>query len=266
MIYSNDQEWDEWESSFEQQFWMTLDERKEQAQRTLPDINLKDDNEKVAAAEAMIDIFGSNGEEDINLEPMQFDTDIVMKTALQAAKDIVDEGNLFFIDNTENNISQRPETNLIQQQAEVHCLTNRGDDTENNIPPRSELNLIQQQPEVHCLTQRNCKIFSTKELFEDSLLTPTGIVIEDDIRGRKEEEQSYMLKQKVDNSIIKYTVKQKKGIIQTEINKQVSEETARRESSQTKNSLKKKKKKKLLNTRKRKCNNDSTLQKTTRKV
>ena len=82
MIYSNDQEWDEWESSFEQQFWMTLDERKEQAQRTLPDINLKDDNEKVAAAEAMIDIFGSNGEEDINLEPIQFDTDIVMETAL----------------------------------------------------------------------------------------------------------------------------------------------------------------------------------------
>ena len=91
-------------------------------------------------------------------------------------------------------------------------------------------------------------------------------MIEDDIRGRKEEEQSYMLKQKVDNSIIKYTVKQKKGIIQTEINKQVSEETARRESSQTKNNLKKTKKKKVLNTKKRKGNNDSSLQKTTKKV
>ena len=254
MIYSNDQEWDEWESSFEQQFWMTIDERKEEAkrtlcnvdsveerkekaQKTLPDVNSQDVDEKMAA-DALFDLFSSNmfdsEGDNMNLEPMNINNDLLIEATMQAAKDIVDNGNPSTIVNSANHHSSTPEVNVIQQNSEENPLSDEG---------------LKSFPAL-----------------------PNQNVIEDDIRDRKEEEQSARLNEKSGNSILNYTVRQQNGINQTE--RKTSKSATKVQNNKGKISSQKgqkktngkKQQKTLSNAKKRKFNNDQNSKETTKKV
>ena len=231
LIYDHDQEWNEWESSFEEKFWMTIDERKEKSPKILPDeeskekveeisldIDSKDFNEKMAVG-ALFDMFSSNmldskEGDDMNLEPMDINDDpVVIDTMLP------DPSNKF-------------------NEANHHSST-------------SEVNVIQQKSGENLFSNENLKALTTKN------------VIEDDTRERQEEEQLAMLNANNGNSILNFTVRKQRGINQTEIN--ISKNNTEEKTSKSKKGSQKSQKSKKQR-KKRKLNNDQNSKETSKKV
>ena len=241
MTYNHDQEWNEWESSFEKKFWMTIDERKEKSPKILPDeerkekvqeisldIDSKDFNEKMAVG-ALFDMFSStmldsNDGDNMNLEPLDINNDsVVIDTTLP------DPSKQF---NEANHYSSTPEVNVIQQKSEKNPFSNE-----------------------------NLKALTTKNF------------IEDDTRERQEEEQLAMLNANNGNSILNFTVRKQKGINQTEINtlENNTKEKTSKSKKESRNSQKSKKEsrnsqKSKKQRKKRKLNNDQNSEETTKKV
>ena len=108
-----------WESTFEQQFWMTLDERTRLMHNQSSDDNVVVRNEQIAV-EAIYDLFHTNiDDEGINNMGLGF-MDVNDEIVLEAAVDIDNERVPLLATNTEINNNQSPgETDIEKQQVHV---------------------------------------------------------------------------------------------------------------------------------------------------
>ena len=184
MVFSNDVEWNNWESSFDSNFWMTIEERNVLARKEQLAVAARIHEER-EAAETLFCLFGAQPTLDkapvnSNTLPALEEVGLSLGTAIEeATEEIV--GNPFDLEISDDGFPLEPTVHEIQRQ---DVVTNQGLDVGG----------------IELMTR--C----------------TVIPVDNDERDRREEERVEKLEKEKSsvNTIIKYTEKHKGGIHATE--------------------------------------------------
>ena len=184
LLFSNDLDWDGWDLSLDDNFWMTDEEKNVLAEQEKLEIDFRVCDEQ-EAAEALFDLFGS-GQKQTNATSSTsviHQEDIELGTVIQkAAEDIVDNSDLFEFDMKDTPFSPTPIIHEIPEK-DVIGYSDLG------------LNTIQTAVKYDVIPVEN------KEREK-----------EEEERERREEERILQLKEKSSYSILKDTQKHKDGI------------------------------------------------------
>ena len=194
LTFGIDVDWDNWESSFNDDFWMTVEEKAVEEKRKLTELSEIEHTKELGeqmAVESLFQLFDTAP----NQKPPVLDEDEIRHGVEKNASDILDNHDSFVLNMEDSTFpsdgytfpeedSTFPSKNIIHE-----------------IPPKDDI-ISPILPE---------KTDQTSQQYD---IVPVDI----EVRERREEEQVNKLKDRESYSILKFTQKQKGGIQATERN------------------------------------------------
>ena len=192
MTYGSDVDWDNWESSFNDDFWMTVEERAVEEKRKLTELSEKEHVKELAeqmAVESLFQLFDTAP----NQKAHTLDEDEIWDEVEKNASEILDNHDSFVL-NMEDSTFPSDDYTFSEEDS-----TFPSKQVVHEIPQKDDI-ISQILPEKTDQTSKQYNI----------------VPVDPEERGRREEEQVNKLKDKESYSILKYTQQQNVGIKATE--------------------------------------------------
>ena len=192
MTFGIDIDWDNWESSFNDDFWMTVEERAVEEKRKLTELSEKEHVKELAeqmAVESLFQLFDTAP----NQKPNTLNEDEIRDEVEKNASEILDNHDSFVL-NMEDSTFPSDDYTFSEEDS-----TFPSKQVVHEIPQKDDI-ISQILPEKTDQTSKQYNI----------------VPVDPEERGRREEEQVNKLKDKESYSILKYTQQQNVGIKATE--------------------------------------------------